>query len=68
MVVLGLAMVVTAAAVAISRARQRRELTRQKGELDTETQLENYLSRLDQAKTDEDIDRLGDHTERKDSG
>ena len=59
--VLGIAVVTVVTVIAVRRGRERRELYRRRNELDTESQLEDYLSRLDQAESAEDIDRLGDH-------
>jgi hypothetical protein len=58
--VLGLAAVITAAAMALPRARRQRELARRRRELAGQEELEDYIRRVNQALSDEDIDRLND--------
>lgn len=62
--VTGLAVVITAA-VAVTRARERRELARRKGELSSEQELEQFIGRVDQALSDDELNRL--ENEGKDS-
>jgi hypothetical protein len=64
--VLGLAAVVTFLAIALPRARRRRELARHKGEIRSQQELEDFIRQVDQAASDEQIDRLDN--ERKDRG
>ena len=64
--VLGLAVVAATLAVTLPRARQRRELARRRGELSSQQELENFIGRVDQALSEEDVNRL--ENERKDHG
>jgi len=64
--VIGLAAVVTFLAVALPRARRRRELARHQGEIRSQRELDELIRQVDQATSDEDLDRLDN--ERKDRG
>lgn len=64
--VLGLAVVVTFLAIALPRAQRRRELARHAGEIRSQQELEEFIRKVDQATSGEQIDRLDN--EGKDHG
>jgi len=64
--VIGLAAVVTFLAVALPRARRRRELARHQGEIRSQQELDELIRQVDQAESDEDLNRLDN--ERRDRG
>ena len=66
--VAGLAVVVTALAIALPRVRERRELARHRGEIRSQRELDDFIRAVDQATSDDDLNRLGDHTEGKENG
>lgn len=65
-VILGLALVTYIAVLARKAARYQRELTRRRGGIASQEQLESYIRKIDQALSEDDIDRLDN--ERRDSG
>jgi uncharacterized membrane protein YgaE (UPF0421/DUF939 family) len=64
--VLGIAAVITVTAVMLRRARRERELARRKRKLSSEHELDAFIRQVDQAESDEDLNRLDN--ERKDRG
>jgi len=57
--IIGLAAVAGFLAVIVSRARVRRELSRRRRELATQRELEDFIRRVDQVTTGEELDHLG---------
>jgi hypothetical protein len=61
--VLGLVAVVVYLAVALPRARARRELARKKGELASESELDEFIRKVDQVIAADELDHLEDEGE-----
>lgn len=56
--VIGIAIVVATARIALPRARRRQELARRKGELSSEQELDDLLRQVNQATGAGELDRL----------
>lgn len=64
--VLGLAAVVVFLAVALPRARARRELARKKAELASQTELDDFIAEVDQVTSADELDHLEDKRKKDD--